>query len=710
MTLAGCPGCVAGAPMAATRAGRITTPTHELILPTIHCSACIKAVEDVLSARPDITSARVNLSRKRVAISASPDADPAPWISALASIGFEAHETRAATSVLANDGLTLRLGIAGFAMMNVMLLSVAVWSGASDSTRDFLHWIAATIALPAALFCAQPFFRSAWSALRVRRLNMDVPISLAILLACGLSLYETMTGGAHAYFDAALSLTFFLLGGRVLETRMRRAARSAAADLAALEPARVTKLVGETRVSCPVDDVKAGDTLWLAAGSRVPVDGILETGTAQVDRSALSGESDAITVNARDTFTAGDVLLSGPVTVRTRVDAGDSTLRRLVQLAAVAEGARSRYTSLASRAAGIYAPVVHGLSFAAFLGWAYATGDVYHALTIAIATLIITCPCALGLAVPAVATVATGRLFRAGVLVKSETALERLAEVDTVVFDKTGTLSNSALTPDAHMPPTARSVLKALAEASDHPLSRSVLAAVTDIKAADVTAIRERSGAGVTGVWNRQPVALGSAAWVGTEGGTVLKIGSDIYPLHRREQALPEARETVDTLRAMGLTVHILTGDARAHAEKMAAFLNVDHVHAEVTPDRKQALIDDLQSNGSKALMVGDGLNDTLALTQAWASIAPGTALEASQNAADVVLLGQHLSGIPMVLRIARSARRRILENFALAAAYNMVAIPLALAGFATPLMAALAMSSSSITVTLNALRTKAMP
>ena len=710
MTMASCPGCVAAGPVAEAAAVRNGLPTHELILPTIHCSACIQAVETLLNGRPDIAAARVNLSRKRVAITAGATADPAPWITALAGIGFEAHEARGTQKSLEDDGLMLRLGISGFAMMNVMLLSVAVWSGAADSTRDFLHWIAATIALPAALFCAQPFFHSAWASLRGGRLNMDVPISLAILLACSLSLYETMVGGEHAYFDAALSLTFFLLGGRVLETRMRSAARSAAADLAALEPNRVLRIDGEARISCPVDEIKAGDTLWLAAGSRVPVDGILINEAAQVDRSALSGESDAIAVSQGAVLTAGEVMLSGPVTLRTTVDASGSTLRRLIQLASIAEGARSRYTSLATKAAGIYAPLVHGLSLAAFLGWYFSTGDAYYALTIAIATLIITCPCALGLAVPAVATVATGRLFRAGVLVKSETALERLAEVDTVVFDKTGTLSDSALVPDADMPEPARAVLKALASASNHPLSRSVLPGLADVAVADVTDISEHRGAGIKGIWNGAPVALGDAGWLGQGIGTVLQIDDTSYPLHRREQALPEAGETVRVLRKSGMIVHILTGDTQANADRMAADLGVDHVHASVSPELKQSLIQNLQADGHKVLMVGDGLNDTLALTQAWASIAPGTALEASQNAADVVLLGQHLSGIPTVLHIARSARRRILENFALAATYNMIAIPLCLAGFATPLMAALAMSTSSITVTLNALRTKAAP
>ncbi|MEX0309980.1 MAG: heavy metal translocating P-type ATPase [Tateyamaria sp.] len=708
MSVASCPGCVAAGSVA-EQAGRDTgLPTHELILPGIHCVSCIRSVEGLLNARPDIAAARVNLSRKRVAIAAEPGVDPAPWIEALADIGFEAHEARDAGRRAADDGLTLRLGIAGFAMMNVMLLSVAVWSGATDATRDFFHWIAAAISLPATVYCAQPFFRWAWSAVRVARLNMDVPIALAILLACGLSLYETAHGGEHAYFDAALSLTFFLLAGRVLEKRMRQAARSAAADLAALEPLRVTRIDGDTRVSVPVDEVAAGDTLWLAAGARVPVDGVLNSDAAQVDRSALTGESDEISVSSGAALTAGEVVLTGPVTMQTTVAAKGSTLRRLIQIAAQAEGARSRYTSLADRAAGVYAPLVHGLAFAAFLGWSMLTGDLYHALTVAIATLIITCPCALGLAVPAVATVATGRLFRMGLLVKSETALERLAEVDTVAFDKTGTLSAAALVPPASMSQEARCVLKGLAQASAHPLSRSVLSLLTDETPATLEKVAETRGQGVSALWRGIPVRFGNAAWAGAGEGTVLRIGDQHFTLERRERVFDDAMRSLAQLRDMGLAVHILTGDNAANAARVAHELDVDRVHAEMNPEAKQDLIEALQAAGRKVVMVGDGLNDTLALTRAWASIAPGTALEASQNAADVVLLGQHLSGIPAAIRIARSARRRILENFGLAACYNAVAIPLAVVGFASPLMAALAMSTSSITVTLNALRTRA--
>jgi len=479
-TAMACPGCATVAPDDA-RHDWDMQPTHTLVLPTIHCAACIGSVERTLNAFPQIRFARVNLTQKRAMVSADPGADPSPWIAALNDAGFEAHEAHDADSETNASGhdLLLRLGIAGFAMMNVMLLSVAVWSGAADTTRDFLHWVSAAIALPAAAFSAQPFFKNAWSALRVRRLNMDVPISLAILLACGMSLFEVIHGGAHAWFDAALSLTFFLLAGRVLDQRMRRAARSAADNLAALEPARVTRIEADVRRQRLISDIAVGDTLWLAAGGRVPVDAELAEGQAMVDRSAITGESDPIECKAGDHLYAGDILLDGPNTlIATRVGE-DTSLRRIAQLVATAEAARGRFRGLAERAADIYTPAVHIIAAAAFIGWMIATGDARLSINVAIAALIITCPCALGLALPAVGVTATSRLFRDGLLVKSDTALERLATVDTVVFDKTGTLTQRSLKVPSEITSDHLSALKALADASDHPLSKTLAHSVT---------------------------------------------------------------------------------------------------------------------------------------------------------------------------------------------------------------------------------------
>ncbi|MBT8476519.1 MAG: heavy metal translocating P-type ATPase, partial [Alphaproteobacteria bacterium] len=329
-----CPAC-AVSPADYPEAGAAGAPTHRLYLPTIHCAACIRTVETTLADLPDIKSARVNLSQRRVAVTASYGADPTPWIEALAGVGFEAHEADLADTTDTRDrDILMRLGVAGFAMMNVMLLSVAVWSGAADATRDLFHWISGAIAIPAAMFSAQPFFKNAWSALKARRVNMDVPISLAILLALGLSVYETSMSGKHAYFDAALSLTFFLLAGRVLDQRMRKAARSAAEDLAALEPRRAIVLRDDARESVSVADLAIGDAIWLAAGARVPVEARLTEGRVEVDRSLLTSESDPIEINTGDTLYSGDVTLTGPITATVTTVGEDTMLRSIMQLVA----------------------------------------------------------------------------------------------------------------------------------------------------------------------------------------------------------------------------------------------------------------------------------------------------------------------------------------------------------------------------------------
>ncbi|TRW99559.1 heavy metal translocating P-type ATPase [Paracoccus sp. M683] len=706
MSVTACPGCALGDSEAISAPGnRPADATFELVLPGIHCAACIATVERVLNALPEIRSARVNLTRKRAWVAAEPGiTDPSGWIEALADAGYEAHE---ASSVPAPDSsgsdLALHLGIAGFAMMNVMLLSVAVWSGAADATRNLMYWISAMIALPATAFAAQPFFRNAWAALRAGRLAMDVPISLAIILACGISLYETIEGGDHAWFEAALSLTFFLLAGRYLDLRMRQSVRSAASDLSALEPRRVHRIEGDARVSRPIEDIRLGDTLWLAAGARVPVDAVLVDDQVRVDRSALTGESDPIARIAGQDLVAGDVVLTGPVRIRATAVGEDTTLRRMTRLVAIAETARGRYSSLAEKAASIYTPAIHLIALVTFIGWMAVTGDIRQSLNVAVATLIITCPCALGLAIPAVSAAATGRLYRLGCLVKSDTALERLAQVDTVVFDKTGTLTRQELVVPGDMPTDARQVLRGLANASDHPLSRGLRATLRDVTPAALNGLAELPGKGIGALRNGQPVSLFAA----DDGrASILSIGETRYVLDRTERTVPGATQLITRLRGMGMDVSLLTGDAEDRAIRIGDELGISRVWASVPADGKVQVVKALRAEGRNVLMVGDGLNDAAALTAANASIAPGHALDISRNAADAVVTGD-IGMIADVLRLATSARRRMLENLLISAGYNVVAIPLAVLGFASPLMAAVAMSTSSITVTLNALRTR---
>lgn len=714
-TPAVCPGCLA------VPAASVSAPIRDaqiiLSLPTIHCQACIGTVERTLSAHPGVTSARVNLTLKRAMIDATPEVSARDLSAVLERAGFEAHEldpgalTDTASHAASRD-LLMRLAVAGFASMNVMLLSVAVWSGATDATRDLFHWISAAITLPAIAFSAQPFFRNAWGALKAGRLNMDVPIALAIILALVTSVWETSLSGEHAYFDAALTLTFFLLAGRWLDARTRTAARSAAEELTALEVPRALRFENGTAVEVAISRLQTDDLILVRPGARMPVDGVITQGHSERDRSLLTGETLPIPAHPGDVVSAGEVNLTGPLTVRATAVGQDTSLHQIANLVAIAEGGRARYNSLADGAAKLYAPGVHILAALSFLGWLVWSGDIRVALNIAAAVLIITCPCALGLAVPAVTTAASGRLFRRGLLIKHATALERLADVDTVVFDKTGTLTvgTPRLLNWNALSAQNRSLALALATGSSHPLSQAIVAAGQGdgTRAADLTDLCEEPGFGTSAQFCGRRVRLGRPDWIGVEAtkdnvSTALDAGDGApQVLQFQDTMRPGAQAAVSALQSLGITVVLLSGDRAPVVAAMASRLGIEKWHAGMLPQDKVA---EIKALGDKVLMVGDGLNDTAALTCAHVSISPATALDAARVASDIVLLGQDLEPIVEAISTARLATKRIRQNFGIATIYNVVAVPLAVAGLATPLIAALAMSTSSITVSLNALR-----
>ncbi len=714
-----CAAC-AVAPMAGqTAAVRLAPGRLILSLPGAHCAACISTLEAAMAGVPGVVSARVNLTLRRVSVEAAAAVTPEVLIAAAARVGYEAHELDPGLlSVTETDrqgrDLLMRLAVAFFSMMNVMLLSVAVWSGADGVTRDTFHWISAMIALPTVIFSGQPFFRAAWGSLRAGRLGMDVPISLALILASGISLFETWQSGEHAYFDAAVMLTFFLLAGRYLDHRTRAVARSAAQELAALEVPRATVLRDGAEVVVGISDVAVGDLVRVRPGGRLPVDGVIFQGESELDRALLTGESLPVFAGPGLAVMAGEVNLTGPLTLRVTAAGRDSSLHRMADLVAMAESARTRYTTLAERAASWYSPLVHLLSFGAFGFWMWKTGgDVRFAINISAAVLIITCPCALGLAVPAVITSASGRLFRKGLLIKDGTALERLAEVDTVVFDKTGTLTMGApeLSDTANRSGAAMSLAVALAAGSSHPLARA-LAAVPGIIPADVSDLREVPGYGVEGRFEDRRVRLGRAAWCGAvvldTTATYLDMGDGrTAGFAFADRLRPGAAEAVASLKAQGMRLRLISGDVPGAVQDIAARLGIEDWTAGALPAEKAAMVAQMTAAGARVLMVGDGLNDTAALACAHASISPASALDAARVASDIVLLGQDMAVIGDAVRIARQATRRIRENFGISVAYNVIAVPLALVGLATPLAAALAMSLSSITVSLNAMRLK---
>ncbi|MDO5606076.1 MAG: heavy metal translocating P-type ATPase [Paracoccus sp. (in: a-proteobacteria)] len=720
--LSACPACDA-VPLAGRVANAAITPGDLVLsIPDAHCAACITDVERALMAAEGVRGARVNLTLRRVMIDA-PGRSADEFIPVLARIGYEAHEldpSALASTAVDRQGrdILMRIGVSGFAMMNVMILSVAVWSGAEGATRDMFHWISGLIALPTVIFAGKPFFVSAWRSLRAGRLGMDVPISLALILTSAISLFETANSGRHAYFDGVVMLCFFLLIGRYLDYRTRAVARSAAEELTALEVPRAVLLDDGAETVVNVADLRPGDVIRIRPGARLPADGEVIAGMSEIDRSLLTGESLPVQAGPGMALSAGEVNLTGPLDLRVTAAGRDSSLSRLAGLVAMAEASRGRYASLAERASRGYSPVVHLLALVSFGVWMYLTGDWRVAMNVAAAVLIITCPCALGLAVPAVVTAASGRLFRRGLLIKEGTALERLAEVDTIAFDKTGTLTmgQPELVDMADLPDGLRPVALAVASASGHPLSRALAGALSGagVQPAGLDHVAEVPGYGVEGEWMGRRVRLGRADWVGAgagdahEGGpvSVLAVAGHAPVVLRFADALrPGAAESVAALQARGCRVLMLSGDTPAAVARAARDLGIAEFHAALTPQEKEAEIAALAADGRHVLMVGDGLNDTAALARAHVSVSPATALDAARVASDIVLMGQDLAPVAEALEVASRARRRIKENFAISFGYNIVAVPIALVGLATPLIAALAMSISSITVTLNALR-----
>ena len=695
----------------------------DLAVKGMRCAGCIAKIERTVGAMPGVEEARVNLSTAKLAVQwQGPRTNAAKIVARVNALGFEAfpYDPQAVISQNDEEGRSLLrcLAVAGFAASNVMFLSICVWAGfdgeMGEGTRALFHWISGLVAVPAALYSGRPFFRSAARSLARGQANMDVPISLGILLALGLSLSEALQGGRYTYFDAAVSLPFLLLIGRYLDHLLRSKARSAALELAAMQSV-TTNRVGSDGVTAVVaaNEIVPGDRLLLAAGDRVPVDGVVESGTGSLDVSLVTGESAPVVAAPGDAVRSGSLLLGQPLTVRATARVHESLVADLARLLEAGQQNRGRYVRLADRAAALYVPLVHGAALAVFLGGWIAGIGVHGALTNAVALLIITCPCALGLAVPAVQIVATSRLFRSGVLVKSGDALERLAEADNAIFDKTGTLTlgRPVLINAGAVGAGDLAIAAGLARASRHPLARALAEAAGP--GAAVAGVREAVGQGLDAVIDGVSIRLGRASWVGAVEAPAdgapeiwLKKG-EATPVRFvfADRLRADAKRTVAALERRGLSVEMLSGDREAPAAAMARDAGISVWRALTDPKQKIERVSDLHAEGHHTVMVGDGLNDAAALAHAHVSISPATAADASQAAADIVLQGDALMPIVEAIDVARAARRLVLQNFGFAVLYNALAVPLAASGLVTPLIAAVAMSGSSLLVMLNAFR-----
>lgn len=692
-----------------------------LIVDGMRCASCAWNIESALNAEPDV-SARVNLSTKRLALRWK--GDPARGNALLeraASLGFRFtpfDTTRQNNAEASEETFLLKcIAVSGFVTGNLMAFSLALWFSTQGSmgvgTRDLMHWVSALVGLPAVLYAGIPYYLSAYNALKHGRANMDVPITLAVLLATGMSLLETFRHGEYVYFDSSVMLLFFLLIGRYLDRKTRARARSTAQDLLAMMQGSATIREGSRLRVLPIREVTPGMRLLVAAGEKIAADGIIFAGSSDIDTGLITGETVPRRAEPGDRLFAGMINMSAPIDIDVSAASEHSLLSDIVRLMEKAEQGQATYVRLADRVARWYTPVVHILAASTFAGWLLAGLAWQKALLIATTVLIITCPCALGLAVPAVQVLASSRLFRRGMLLKSGDALERLAAIDTVVFDKTGTLTfgTPALANGGDIGERELQLAASMAAGSKHPLSRAVTAAWSG----DLLplAVQEQPGDGLCAAYEGQVLRLGRRGWCGGDSTDVdasleLWLAVEGLPPRRftfEDQLRPDAKEVVQRLKDKGLRLMLLSGDREPVARAVAETLGIEEVAAGVTPLDKAARIQALAAQGRRVLMLGDGLNDAPSLTAAYVSMSPSSAMDITQNAADIVFQGNLLAPVTEAYGVARASIRLVRQNFALSFLYNALAIPLAVMGMVTPLIAAIAMSSSSILVVANAMR-----
>jgi len=693
-----------------------------MLVDGIHCANCAFRIEETLN-KQDKVQARVNLTTRRLTLRWQGDATRAASLTqSVTDMGYKLTPFDTAESENSDkreeQALLRRVAVSGFASGNIMLLSVTLWSSTAASmgmaTRDFMHWISALIAIPTVIYAGLPFFKSARNVLAHGRTNMDVPISVALILTALMSLWETVHHGEYAYFDSVVMLLFLLLIGRWMDRRARGRARAAAQDLLTMLSGSATVLQDGQPILMPIRDLCAGMLLQVAVGEKIAADGVIENGQSDIDPSFISGETITQPVNTGTRVFGGMINLTAPLTIRITATSGESLLGEIVKLMDKAEQGHANYVRLADRVARYYTPVVHLLALITFLYWNLLAHQSWQpSLLIAMTVLIITCPCALGLAVPAVQVLTSGRLFRHGMLLKSADAVERMAKVDTIIFDKTGTLTENepALANPQQIGGRNMQLAASLASQSHHPLARALFnmygGKILPLQAA------EHPARGMEGDYNGQTIRLGSRDWCGdvnadNDGAPEiwLRVGEeDPVRFVFADSLRQDASLILHTLKSKGYDIKLLSGDRSAAVAKVAAQLEIKDYRAQVTPIEKHAVIEDLRNQGKHVLMVGDGLNDAAALAAADISMSPSTALDITQNAADIVFQGRKLAPVLEALNVSKRANRLVLENFVLSVGYNLIAIPMAMAGLVTPFIAALSMAASSVVVILNAQR-----
>jgi Cu2+-exporting ATPase len=714
--------------------------TH-LLVEGIHCAACVWLIERGMMRIAGVRTVNVNLAGKRLHVRwDSQRVKLSTLIAALSKIGYNGvpYDPEVAEGVMkrANRAMLFRLFFAGFAMMNLTLISIALYSGADQGQfRDFFHWMGWALATPTLLYSAYPFYKGAWGGLRNGRLTMDLPIAIGLSVTYLYSVYVTLVATkGEVYFDTVTNLTFVILVGRYLEGMFRHQAVAATNRLMDLQPRVATLIKDGIEHITPIRGVKVGDHALIKPGYKVPVDGIILEGHSSVDESMLSGESAPVSKSVGMSVSTGTLNVNGALLVEVRSTLQNTMLAKIIRLVEEAQTSKAPI----QRIADLIVPwfVLVTLICATLTFWFWHTQSFELALMAATSVLIITCPCALGMATPMSIAVASGLGSKHGILVKNGLVLETLSKVTHFVFDKTGTLTEGKMSV-AQVRIAAGSesneVLRraaAVERYSEHSVARAIVNEADKqqlhYSELNVSGFHATPGLGVVASVDGLAILLGNAEWL-TRQGVVLNadlqnqahefesqamscvhyaqagIHMGIFAL--ADQLRGDAQQLVNELRAAGIAMTLLSGDRRVVAEAIARQLGGMEVIAEVLPHDKDQVIQRLQQQGAVVAMVGDGINDAPALIRADVGIALGSGTDVSVESADIVLMHNELNKVRQATMLSRRTLRTIKQNIGLSFVYNSIMVPLAMMGHVTPLVAAITMPMSSLLVIGNAAR-----
>jgi Cu2+-exporting ATPase len=696
-----------------------------LFVEGIRCTACVWLIERALQTLPGVATVQVNALARRARITwIEQHVSLSQILERLARTGYRAWplQAKALDDIRrheARDALK-RLVVAGFGAMQAMMFAAALYLRGADavdaSAEALFRWLGFVVATPVVLYSAAPFFQAAARSLAARRLGMDVPVAAAIALIYAASFVEALRGGGHVYFDSVSMFVFFLLAGRYLEMRARHHAGDLVDALARLTPTFADRRREDHSLErVGIHELRAGDRVHVGEGGLVPADGVLLSSACRVDEALVSGESAPIVRRCGEALIAGSVLVDGPVDLQVERVGADTVLAGIAALVERAQVERPQLARAGEQATGRF--VVRVLSLTVITAAAWSVVDPSRAFAAALAVLVVSCPCAFALAVPAAITRALNVLARCGVLVVKPDAIAALAKTSHVVFDKTGTLTMPRLTEvqtfnDASSESALR-LAASLARESHHPLARAIAAACSDTALPAATQVRSEAGLGLSGVVEGRELKLGSSRFVTSDqhfqnhADAVLLADqtSVLAAFYVGEQLRPGMRDVIDALKAQGLQLHILSGDAPTKVADIAARLGIESWQARTSPADKLSQLGALRAQGARVLVVGDGVNDAPVLASADVGVALASGAEIARASSDIVLAGERLSALVMARRIARETVRVIQQNQRWALMYNLVAMPLAALGFVPPWLAALGMSFSSLCVIANALR-----